>query len=364
MNKILLISPVPTRFELTQHEAFLKLPFVKTKGFFAPLPIAVIAALTPDGYEVDLWDEIVHGKVEEANVLKKYDIVGVTGFVGHLPRANEIAEICRREGILTVIGGPGVSKQPQFCQDYFDHLFLGEAELTWPQFLADLKAGKPQKIYRQIVGVDLSLSPPPRWDSLADQVPYYRLGSIQTSRGCPFDCAFCDVSLLFGSRFRTKPIDNVLQEVINLEKLGFNIIVFCDDNFFGNHRYTKDLLRKLIPLNNSFSRPIRFATEMSIDMARDDELLELLADANFAEIAVGVESSNKESLKEAEKYQNYRTNLVEDIRKVQSYGLPLRGSLIVGFDHDDKTIFDQHYKFLQESCLTVPDFRMMGYWNW
>jgi len=359
MKRILLISPVPTRFELTQHESFLKLPFVKTKGFFAPLPIATVAALTPDNFEVVLWDEAVHGLIDGLEVLSGYDLVGLTGFVGHLPRAQEIAQICRRGGIPVVIGGPGVTKLPHQCKDDFDHLILGEAELIWPQFLADWQAGKAQQIYRQIGAVDLALSPPPRWDSLADQVKYYRLGALFSSRGCQFDCDFCDVSLLYGTRYRTKPIDTVLQEVVNLEKLGFNTVIFCEDNFIGKISYAKELLRELIPLNNSFRRPLRFAAEMTINVAKDDELLTLLADANFGEIATGIESSNPESLKEAHKVQNFNTNLVDDIRKVQSYGIPIRSSLMVGFDHDDKSIFDKHFQFVQDACLTVPDFRVV-----
>ncbi|MHC4258984.1 MAG: B12-binding domain-containing radical SAM protein, partial [Planctomycetota bacterium] len=359
MKRILLVSPKPTRFEPTQYETYLKLPFVKTRGFFVPLPIAAVAALTPDDFEVDLWDEPVHGPIDGSANLKSYDLVGVTGFVGHLPRANAIAALCRREGIPVVIGGPGVSKQPHFCQDAFDHLFLGEAEFIWPQFLADWKEGKARRVYRQVGGVDLALAPPPRWDSLADCAQYYRAGAVQTSRGCPFDCEFCDVRLLFGAHFRTKPIDNVLQEVANLEKLGFSALVFCDDNFVGSPRYAKELLRELISLNNSFRQPLRFAAEMSLNIARDEELLELLADAGFAEVAIGVESPNQESLKEAGKRPNYGRNVAEDIRKIQSYGIPVRGSLIAGFDHDGKDIFDQLFQFLQESCLTVPDFRAL-----
>ncbi len=358
-KRILLVSPVPTRFELTQHESFLKLPFVRTKGFFAPLPIATVAALTPDGFEVDLWDEAVHGVIQGLDDLSGYDLVGLTGFVGHLPRAQEIAKLCRSGGIRVVIGGPGVTKLPHQCHEFFDHLILGEAELIWPKFLADWKADKPQRVYRQIGSIDLAQSPPPRWESLADQVKYYRLGALFSSRGCPFDCDFCDVSLLYGTAYRTKPIDTVLEEVFNLEKLGFHTVVFCEDNFIGNVRYGKDLLRELIPLNNSFRRPLRFAAEMSMNMAKDEKLLELLADANFGEIATGIESSNPESLKEAHKFQNYNTDLAKDVKKVQSYGIPLRSSLMVGFDHDDKNIFDKHFQFLQDTCLTVPDFRIV-----
>jgi radical SAM superfamily enzyme YgiQ (UPF0313 family) len=257
------------------------------------------------------------------------------------------------------VGGPGVSSQPHLYVNDFDHLFIGEAELTWPTFLADWEKKETQKMYRQVGQVDLTLTAVPRWNSIADQLHHYRLGAVQTSRGCPFDCEFCDVSLLFGDRYRSKPIDRVLEEVHNLQKLGASVIVFCDDNFIGNPRYAKELLKELIPLNNSFQQPLGFGSEMSMNMAKDDELLELLADANFREIFIGIESVNKESLKETHKLQNVQSDLVEDIKKIQSYALPIRGSLIVGFDHDDMGIFEDTFRFTQESFLAVPSIRIL-----
>jgi radical SAM superfamily enzyme YgiQ (UPF0313 family) len=359
MKKILLVNPLPLRFELTQDASFLKLPLVNSKSFMLPLHIATIAGLIPDSYEVELWDEAVHGRLDHKPDLPDYDLVGVTGYTAHLPRAQEVARLVRQHGVPVAIGGSGISTMPERFGDCFDFFFIGEAELTWPQFLADWQHGSQRKVYRQIVPVDLALSPPPRWTSIRDQMHNYYLGAVQTSRGCPFDCEFCDVSYLFGHRFRHKPIDHVLTEVSTLGKAGMTRIVFCDDNFYGNPRYTKDLLRELISLNKTFATPLAFASELSLNIANDEEALSLFADANFIELFIGIESPNKKSLKSSNKIQNIRNNLVDDIKKVQSYGMSVRGSLIVGFDDDDQDIFDQQFQFVQQACLTVPSIRVL-----
>jgi len=204
------------------------------------------------------------------------------------------------------------------------------------------------------------ISPPPRWDSIANQMKSYLVGAVQTMRGCPFDCEFCDVIYLFGRRPRTKPIDGVLEEVAALERLGMERIFFSDDNFIGDPRYAKELLRELIPLNNSFHKPLVFSTQATINVAHDEELLELMADANFGTLFIGIETINKESLKETNKFQNLRNDLAEDCRKVQSYGIAIKAGMIMGFDHDDVDIFDKQFEFLQETCIPLPSASLLN----
>ncbi|MFQ6003445.1 MAG: radical SAM protein, partial [Candidatus Zixiibacteriota bacterium] len=324
---------------------------MENKALILPLHIATIAALTPDDIEVDLWDEAVHGQLDESTELEDYDLVGITGYPVQLQRVKEIAQVFRQRGLPVAIGGAGVSAAPERYLDDFDILFLGEAELTWPKFLADFLAGSYHKEYRQITKPDLALSPPPRWDSLENQMKNYLAGAVQTTRGCPFDCEFCDVIYLFGRRSRHKPIDRVLEEVVNLQRLGMGNLFFCDDNFTGNPHYTKELLRELIPLNNSFQNPLRFSTQLDISVAKDDELLQLLADANFSNFFIGIESPNIESLKETGKLQNVKSDLIADCKKVMSYGMYIVAAMIVGFDHDTPEIFDQQFEFIQETYM-------------
>jgi hypothetical protein len=167
------------------------------------------------------------------------------------------------------------------------------------------------------------------------------------------------VIYLFGRRPRHKPIATILDEIIMQERLGVETVFICDDNFIGSHQYAKDLLRELIPLNNSFDKPLQFSTQLSIDAAKDDELLELLADANFSTLCIGIESVNKGSLKEANKIQNYRVDLVKACKKIQSYGININGSMIVGFDHDDPAVFDEQFEFSQEVCIPMLRINML-----
>ncbi len=359
MKKILLVNP-DVDFDVATFEALLKIPALQKKAFMVPLPLATIAALTPDDIEVDIWDEPVHGRIDDSTEFKRdYDLVGLTGYVVHLRRTKKIAQVFRKRGIPVAIGGPGVSASPEICRDFFDILFIGEAEFIWPQFIDDWRTGSYRNEYRQVAKPSLETTPLPHWCNLVDDFKYYALGAVQTTRGCPFDCEFCDVIYLFGRLPRHKPIDKVLEEVAMQARLGLDRVFFTDDNFIGNPRYAKELLKALIPHNNSFERPLQFQTQITINMAKDEELLELLADANFSVLFIGVETPNKEALKETNKIQNYNSNLVEDLRKIMSYGMAIRAGMIVGFDHDTPEIFDQQFEFIQETCIPVPAMNLL-----
>jgi hypothetical protein len=352
VRNILLISPD------TDNEALWvsgeEGPDDKILNNFLPLGLATVAALTPSQYHVDIWDELVHGRLNEKNLHKlkrDYDLVGLTGYFSHLSRLRRLAALFRSRGIPVVVGGPGVSSAPETYRADFDVLFCGEAEKTWPQFLKDWEQGSYKAEYRQIEKPDLTESPMPRWDSIADVIPNYAMGCVQTTRGCPFDCEFCDVIYLFGRRSRHKPIHRVLEEVQALERLGVKTIMFCDDEFIGDPRYTKELLRALIPLNNSFKEPLSYSTQLTMNLSRDEELLQLVADANFNLVFIGIETPNQESLQETGKFQNVRKDLIGDIHKILSYGIAIRSGVIVGFDHDKPDIFDIQYDFIQKACL-------------
>ena len=272
------------------------------RSAMVPLQHATLAAMTPDGFDVDIWDEGCRGVItEKTQFSKKYDLVGVTGYMAHIPRAIELAQIFHKRRIPIVIGGPGVSGAPETCREIFDVLFLGEGELTWPRFLNDWKNGTHLKEYRQVERIDMSVSPAPRWDSIAKDIPRYEIAAVQTTRGCPFDCEFCDVIYLFGRKPRHKPVEHVIQEIVTLQKLGAMRIFLCDDDFVGDPKYAKQLLRALIPVNNSFSIPLAYTTQATIDAANDEELLELMADCNFYQLHIGIETPREDSLREAHK---------------------------------------------------------------
>lgn len=349
MNKnILLISPFSDNEALwvTGNEG------PEVKNILIPLGLATIAALTPEEFCVDIWDEVIRGCIDDGTKFKKkYGLVGITGYKAHHKRCREIATIFRKQGILSAIGGPGVSETPDHYRGDFDIMFIGEAEKTWPLFLKEWEKGSYKSEYRQIEKIDLAESPIPKWDSILADVSKYSLGCVQTTRGCPFDCEFCDVIYLFGRRSRHKPIENILEEVKIIERLGLRTIFFSDDEFIGDRKYAKDLLRALIPVNQSFSKPLTFSTQLTIGVSSDEELLKLLAEANFNMLFIGIETPNKDSLKETNKLHNIRKDLVGEVHKILSYGIAIRAGIIVGFDHDDTDIFDIQYDFIQKACI-------------
>jgi radical SAM superfamily enzyme YgiQ (UPF0313 family) len=351
MKNILLVSPdaVNEALWVSGEEA----SECEVRNNFPPLGLATVAGLTPrEGYHVRIWDEIVHGRItDETQFDRHYDLMGVTGYDMHRARQVELAQIFRRRGIAVAAGGPGVSSSTGAYRPHFDILFVGEVENTWPQFLRDWERGSIKPEYRQIDKPDLEQTPRPRWDSIANEMKYYGSGAVQTTRGCPYDCEFCDVIYLFGRRQRHRPIEVIIDELRELAKFGFEWVFFCDDEFGGDRKYAKELLREIIKFNSSLARPMYYSTQMCITASSDPEFCELLAAANFHMVFIGIESANPASLKGANKLQNLRGNLLDNIHTLLSYGIGIRSGMIVGFDEDDERIFDITYDFLQRACL-------------
>jgi radical SAM superfamily enzyme YgiQ (UPF0313 family) len=317
-----------------------------------PLGCATLAALTPDHYEVHLWDEDLHGQIRADTPMERYDIVGISVLYSALAyQARFLGLLFQGTGATVVAGGPAISAGPEELAPFFDALFVNEAERTWPEFLRDYEQGTVRKEYRQIDKPEMTESPPPRWDAIAADIPRYEWASVQTTRGCPFDCEFCDVIYLYGRRQRHKPIEQVVGEVATLERLGAWGIFLADDELIGDPPRAKRLLRALIPLQNSFRRPLPLITQLTMNLSRDPELLDLCADANLYSAVLGVESLSRESLRETRKHQNIREDLIADLCKIHRHGIGPRAGFIVGFDHDGLDVFDNLYEGIQRACI-------------
>ncbi|HEY8503218.1 MAG TPA: DUF4070 domain-containing protein [Gemmataceae bacterium] len=324
--------------------------FIKMTPFgavFPPLGLLTLAALTPRDYQVTLCDE---NAGEEVDYDTDAEIVGITGYIIQITRVFEIADRFRAMGKTVVLGGPMANLLPQECRAHCDVLFEGEAEYTWPRFLREYAEGRHGSHYQQHDKIHLPDSPPPRLGVLNKT---YAQGIVQCTRGCPFTCEFCDIIVMYGRKMRYKPVEQVVKEVAAWHRRGAMQVFFADDNFVGNRPYAKELLRALIAWNNRQRHPLSFYTQASIDMARDDELLGLLRDANFISVFIGIESPRKASLAETHKMQNERIDLVEAIHKIQSHNLFISAGMIVGFDHDDAGIFDEQYEFLQKAQIPI-----------
>jgi radical SAM superfamily enzyme YgiQ (UPF0313 family) len=249
-----------------------------------------------------------------------------------------------------VLGGPLANLMPEACRQHCDVLFEGEAEYIWPRFLRARAAGRAGDHYVEPEKIHLPDSPPPRLDVLKRR---YAHGIVQCTRGCPFTCEFCDIIVMYGRKMRFKPVAQVLREVEAWHDRGALQVFFADDNFVGHRAYAKELLRALAAWNRRQRTPLSFYTQASVDMARDDELLGLLRDANFICVFLGIESPRKQSLAETKKLQNERIDLVQAVHKIQSYNLFIYAGMIVGFDSDDRDIFDEQYEFLQKAQIPI-----------
>jgi radical SAM superfamily enzyme YgiQ (UPF0313 family) len=344
MARICLINP---RFQTSFWGLNHGLPLLGKKSNMPVLALPVLAGLTPPEHEVVLVDE----NIEEIDfdALETFDIVGLTGMTVQRDRMREILEELRARGIFTVVGGPWVTVVERWFEGLFDVLFVGEAEETWPRFLEEWSRGEHSSRYEQAEKTDMTKVPMPRYDLV--KFRDYAMGCIQTSRGCPFQCEFCDIIVIFGRKPRVKTPEQVVAEIEVQVRLGARVIFLVDDNFIGNKKLAKGILRAIVEWQHKHGYPVAFFTEASLDLAEDDELLKLMGDAGMISVFIGIESPDEAALRETKKYQNVRGSMVDRVKKVQAAGLEVYAGMIVGFDNDDTTVFDRQYEFLAKSRI-------------
>jgi radical SAM superfamily enzyme YgiQ (UPF0313 family) len=317
------------------------------RAVLPPLGLLTLAALAPKDFHVTVCDENAGDRVDYDTPAQ---IVGITGYLLQKTDVLAHAEQFRRRGKTVVVGGPLANLLPEVCRPHCDVLFEGEAEYTWPRFLRDYAAGRWADHYVETEKIHLPDSPPPRLDLLRRR---YAHGIVQCTRGCPFNCEFCDIIVVFGRKMRFKPVDQVLAEVVAWQRTGAPVVFFADDNFVGHRGYAKELLKALAKWNARQRRPLAFYTQASIDMVRDEELLRLMRDANFDEVFVGIETPRKASLAETHKTQNEKLDLVDAVHTIQSHNMFVMAGMIAGFDNDDKAIFDEQFEFCQKAQIPI-----------
>ncbi len=352
--RILMVYPqYPATFWSFKHV----LKYVSKKAAYPPLGLLTVAALLPSEWEMKVADLNV-AALRESD-LQWADYVMVSAMLVQKAFADQVIEQCRRLGKKVIAGGPLFNGLAEEYESKTDHLVLNEAEITLPEFLADLRSGTPRKVYFTDKFPCLEHTPPPRWDLISFRD--YASMSLQYSRGCPYNCEFCDISATFGRRPRVKSPAQFIGELQALYDRGWRGSLFIvDDNFIGNRKAIKQMLPHVIAWMEEHDYPFSFFTEASIDLADDDELLNLIVDAGFDKVFIGLETPSEESLKGCSKTQNCRGDIPAQIRKLQSRGLQVMGGYIVGFDHDDERIFSRQMRFIQDTGVVTA---MVGLLN-
>jgi radical SAM superfamily enzyme YgiQ (UPF0313 family) len=343
---IVFVNP---RFEASYWGLEYALPLFGKRSAMPVASLPLLAALTPPEHRVSILDE----NVEPLDVdrIARADIVALTGMSVQRQRMREILEALKSRGALAVVGGPWVSVNETYFGELAPVVFVGEAEETWPEFLRDWQGGTVRRRYEQAARTDMSRVPVPRYDLL--EMRRYLFGSIQFSRGCPFQCEFCDIIVTFGRRPRLKTSAQILAELDALRVQRAEVVFIVDDNLIGNRKAVIPLLEALATWQEAHGFPFIFVTEASLDLAEDKTLMRLMLDANILSVFIGIETPNEASLVETRKHQNVRTGrtVVERVRVIQDAGLEVWSGMILGFDHDDETIFSAQREFLHEARI-------------
>ena len=354
--KILLVYPqYPDAFWSFKYA----LRFISKKAAFPPLGLLTVAAMLPEEWQKKLVDMNITTLTDED--IKWADYVFISAMIVQQKSVKEVIAQCGELHAKIVAGGPlFTTGYEQFNLGDVDHLVLGEAEDTLPLFLEDLQKGCAQHIYESSEHPEITKTPVPLWE-LVDMGKYASM-NVQYSRGCPFNCEFCDIVILNGHRPRTKDKSQLIAEFEALYGQGWRSSVFIvDDNFIGNKRKLKEeTLPAMVEWSQKRKYPFRFFTEASINLADDEELMQLMTKAGFDTVFVGIETTNEESLVECSKFQNVNRDLVASVKKMQNYGLEVQGGFIVGFDSDPVSIFKSQINFIQKSGIVTA---MVGLLN-
>jgi radical SAM superfamily enzyme YgiQ (UPF0313 family) len=353
MRALLVYPQYPDTFWSFKHA----LKFVSKKAAFPPLGLLTIAAMLPREWDKKLIDLNVTNLNDRD--IEWADYVFISAMAVQKDSVKNVIKRCQKLGTKIVAGGPlFTTGYEEF--DEVDHFVLNEAEITLPLFLEDLRNGHAKHVYISDKWADVKETPIPEWELI--DVKKYSSMSIQYSRGCPFDCEFCDIVVLNGHTPRTKGAAQLLKELDEFYNRGWRSSVFIvDDNFIGNKRKLKaEILPAIIEWMKKRKKPFSLFTEASINLADDEELVRLMVKANFNMVFIGIETTNEESLAECSKLQNRNRDLVASVRKLQNHGLQVQGGFILGFDNDPPAIFENLISFIQKSGIVTA---MVGLLN-
>lgn len=346
MNILLLYPEFPDTFWSFKHA----LKFVKKKASLPPLGLLTVASMLPPAWQRRLVDLNVR-KLRSEDIAWA-DIVFISSMAVQQDSAREAIARCKAAGLPVVAGGPlfttGYAEFPEV--DYF---VLNEAEITLPRFIADLENGVPERYYTADEFPALGCTPVPEW-KLLDMKQYASM-AIQFSRGCPYRCDFCNVTALFGHKIRTKTSSQIIAELEGLRRHGWqDSVFFVDDNFIAHRAYLKkELLPALIEWRKTKGVTNKFYTECSINLADDAELMELMVDAGFNQVFIGIETPEVTALQACGKQHNTSRDMLDNIRKIQNAGIEVQGGFIVGFDSDTPSIFQKQIEFIQKSGIVT-----------
>ncbi|MGD9632120.1 MAG: B12-binding domain-containing radical SAM protein [Pirellulales bacterium] len=353
--KVLLVSPAtPVTFWSLKHA----MRFVARRAAFPPLGLLTVAAMLPREWELRLVDMDVERLTDDD--VRWADYVMVSAMIVH--KASVVEEMlprCERLGRSVIGGGPLFTTGHEEFSGRV-HAVIGECEESIADVVRDMEAGKLADVYLAPAAFpDVQQTPIPQWELV--NLRHYATASLQFSRGCPFDCEFCDIIVMNGRRPRTKSPQQMLAELAALVDAGWHGTVFVvDDNFIGNRRCVKEFLTALVEWRKVRRPQLDFLTEASVNLADDAELLDLMARAGFTSVFLGIETPVPASLQECHKLQNVRGDLAEKIRTIQRDGLEVKGGFIVGFDHDPREIFELQFDFIQQTGIAAA---MVGLLN-